>query len=100
MIFQVEFAHPYRQAGIVPDALVKFLKVGIGATHAHGWKIGQVGHCRQTFELAFIGAAAAITPAAEIDKPVIDLFLPVICPRSRDRKSTRLNSSHVKISYA
>src|SRR5207302_9919239 len=30
----------------------------------------------------------------------IGLFVPVLIPPKRDRKSTRLNSSHVKISYA
>src|SRR5437773_8293981 len=37
-----------------------------------------------------------------VEKPRLDFYAyrHVVCRRSRDRKSTRLNSSHITISYA
>src|SRR5690606_39992890 len=36
----------------------------------------------------------------QLPEPVLALSVKVLQPEARDRKSTRLNSSHVKISYA
>src|SRR5690349_24395097 len=53
---------------------------------------------QQGFRLAVIDTAPAITMAIQSVIAVAELI--VIPTRPRDRKSTRLNSSHVEISYA
>src|SRR5690606_25643059 len=42
----------------------------------------------------------AVTPPADVEKPAGERWLMYVGTLIRDRKSTRLNSSHVKISYA
>src|SRR5690606_41246880 len=44
-------------------------------------------------------AVQRVVPARMLDLELLDLA-PLVDPEERDRKSTRLNSSHVKISYA
>src|SRR5690606_40784022 len=63
--------------------------VGHTAHHKHGGSFsgngsGQLGHVQ-----VFIGKSGIIPPSQRFNVIII-----------RDRKSTRLNSSHVKISYA
>src|SRR5690606_39751559 len=53
--------------------------------------------------LALIGVTGFTTEAARIalvDRPAFEVWSCVALPLSRDRKSTRLNSSHVKTAYA
>src|SRR5690606_40604138 len=49
---------------------------------------------------AGIGVLGLLTASVQLITTVVNVGLPMILVRYLDRKSTRLNSSHVKISYA
>src|SRR5690606_40563259 len=59
------------------------------------------GQNRRGPAVAVTPETAAVTALAETGKNTVDMALyPVYTPLRSDRKSTRLNSSHVKSSYA
>src|SRR5690606_39836055 len=68
---------------------------GAGLFHNHACQlVGNLDHLVNTYA-AFISTIAFITALGAVQREAcINLFL------CEDRKSTRLNSSHVKISYA
>src|SRR5690606_40711804 len=68
---------------LAPDPLATRVEVD-AVVHLHGLLVGPV---------------IARVPGAGAGDPELDLPPPGRLPGRRDRKSTRLNSSHVKISY-
>src|SRR5690606_39503145 len=74
----------------LPDALPIYI-ASFGKNH-QGWHFGFKLHASITLDGRLSGLA--LTPASMYDAQMIPKIL------NRDRKSTRLNSSHVKISYA
>src|SRR5690606_39746821 len=61
----------------------------------------RIGYYRQVCRYLFVGSDVAhIQKEALSGRHCAPLAGGVCDPRTRDRKSTRLNSSHVKISYA
>src|SRR5262245_63529607 len=79
------------------DELASYLTERLGDDRR---PIAVLGHREPEMLIAFLGAVKSGRPYVPIDTALPQARIDQILASSRDRKSTRLNSSHLGISYA